>query len=326
MPILTILLLSLGLGLPLHVAAQEQVDRRDASQIADSAAMAGLARDLAADATGDSARAAAIYAWVAASIAWDAGNYRPGQAVVESAEDVFRRRIALCGGFVAIYQRLAREVGLVVQPIEGYAKGFDYVHGQSTKDANHAWLAVSIDGAWRLVDPTWGSGFVADGRFVPSFTWSYFLVPAEELILSHYPDRSRWQLVSQPLGRRDFERMPTVPRNLFAVGFNAAAVRATALTTGVRDFALVGTQQSAVRVLRAPIAGTVPMNALVELELVWPGAADVAMVTGGVWTHLSRSGDHFHGAAPAAAAAIFVVGRSDAGGGEYTTLLHYRVQ
>jgi transglutaminase/protease-like cytokinesis protein 3 len=57
-------------------------------------------------------------------------------------------------GFVAIYERLAREAALTVKPFHVYAKGFDYVDGQSTKKNNHAWLAVRVDGRWGLVDPT----------------------------------------------------------------------------------------------------------------------------------------------------------------------------
>jgi hypothetical protein len=324
MPILAFLA-ALALICAPAVEAQQRADRRDASQIADSLAIVSLARQLTAAVQGDSARAAALYEWVARNVEWDVRAYLDGASIRETAEDVFRRRIALCGGYVALYARLAREAGLVVEPIEGYAKGFDYVHGQSTSDPNHAWLALRLHGGWRLVDPTWGSGHVADGRFVPHFSWSYFLVPAEELILSHFPEKSQWQLVSQPLRRREFERMPAVPRELFRLGFTPAAVRAAALARGTRDFPAIGRQEDAVQVLQAPVVGTLPSNTLVELDLIWPGATDVVLVSGDVWTPLSRSGDRFRGAAPAGAAGVYVVGRTVAEA-SYSTLLHYRVQ
>jgi hypothetical protein len=320
------LLLVLVLGVPLAPAAGQQADRREPRQIADSVAIAGLARDLVAGARTDSARAAALYEWVATHLSWDVQGYLAHRSSMESPEDVYRRRVALCGGYVALFARLAREAGLTAAPVTGYAKGFDYRHGQGTRHSNHAWVAVRLDGSWRLVDPTWGSGFVEAGRFVPRFTWAYFLVPPDELILSHFPQKASWQLVARPLRRRDFERMPAVPRDLFDVGFAPDAVRTTALTRGVHGFPLIGRSDSQVQVLQAPIAGTLPSNSRVELDLIWPGATDVAVVTGDVWTHLTRSGDRFHGSAAAAVSSVFVVGRVGPDARQYRTLLHYRVE
>jgi hypothetical protein len=327
MPIRPLLLL-VGLAVVSPAAASAQGARiRTAAQVADSLDIADLTHRLTAAVNSDSARAAAIYEWVAGNVAWDVSAYLAGVAVFESAEDVYRRRIALCGGYVALYARMAREAGLEVEAIEGYAKGFDYTNGRSTKDNNHAWLAVRIGGTWRLVDPTWGSGHVVAGRFVRSFNWDYFLIAADELILSHFPEKSRWQLVSQPMRRQEFERMPAVPRALFDVGFAPAAVRNTVLSAGVRDFPLVGQPGRDVQVVHAPIGGTLRTNALVELDVIWPGATSVAMVSGQTWTHLQRSGDRFHGAAPAGADAVFVVGLTAAAApGAYTTLLHYTVR
>lgn len=324
MPILSRLLLSGALLLVAQPLSSQQPDRRDAHQVADSLELVRLAHELTRAARSDSARAAAIYEWVARNVAWDVDAYRRRKEIAGTAEAVYRRRVALCGGYVALYARLAKEAGLVVEPVEGYAKGFDYRHGQRTGENNHAWLAVLVDGRWRLVDPTWGSGHVMSGRFVRDFSWAYFLVPSEQLILSHFPEDSRWQLVQQPLARRDFERMPAVPRALFEVGFTPAAVRVSALSS--RDFPRVGSQPAAVQVLRAPLSGTVAQSTLIELDLIWPGVTEVALVSGEVWTQLSRSGDRFHGAAPAAASAVYVVGRSSADPREYVTLLHYTVR
>jgi hypothetical protein len=290
--------------------------------VADSAAIAALTRALVAGAATDSARAAALYEWVARNIAYDVDGYLAGRIGGETAEQVFQRRIAVCGGYVALFGRMAAEAGLRVEPVTGYAKGFDHRAGRPTRRDNHAWLAVRIDGRWRLLDPTWGAGSVRDGRFEPAFDWYYFLVSPDELILSHYPRQRRWQMTARAMDRKDFERLPVVPRSLFSVGFEAGAVRSNALAAGVRDFPAVATD-TGLRVVAAPVAGTLRSGETVSIELVWNGA-DVALVSGGVWTHLSRSGDRFHGQAPAGAGALWVVGQ-DASGPQYRTLLHYRV-
>jgi hypothetical protein len=281
-----------------------------------------MTRAVIAGATTDSARAAALYEWVASNIMYDVAGYLAGRIGGETAEQVFHRRMAVCGGYVALFARMAAEAGLQVEPITGYAKGFDHFAGRRTREDNHAWLAVRIDGHWRLVDPTWGAGAVRDGRFEPAFDRYYFMVSPEELILSHYPRHRRWQLTARSMGRKDFERLPVVPRNLFSVGFEAGAVRSNALAAGVRDFPAVAAD-TGLRVVSAPVAGTLRSGDTVSIELVWNGA-DVALVSGGVWTHLARTGDRFHGQAPAGAGALWVVGQ-DASGPQYRTLLHYRV-
>jgi hypothetical protein len=225
----------------------------------------------------------------------------------------------VCRGFVALYERRARESGLTAVPVSRYAKGFDYVHGRSSRRPNHAWLAVGIGGAWRLVDPTWGAGAVVDptwgagavvdGRFEPRFSWDFFLVDPEILLLSHLPERAEWQVVERPLRRAEFARIPLVPRTLLDVGFTPDAIRALAEQSRLSDFPAVGVPTAAVRVLHAPISGAIRRSATVPVRMVWPNASDVALVTGGEWIALERAGDLFHGEAVAAGGALFVVGR-----------------
>jgi hypothetical protein len=184
---------------------------------------------------------------------------------------------------------------------------------------------MHLAGEWRLIDPTWGAGVINGRAFEPRFTWEYFLVPPEELILSHFPQDMQWQLVEVPLTRTDFERMRAVPRTLLRVGFRASEIRTTALTPGVTDFPLAGPLGPHVRIVHAPVSGTLPASARVTFEVEWPGAQDVAIVTNGQWTKLVRSGNRFRGETTAAGSSVSLVGRTDAAAESYHTLLHYRV-
>src|SRR5690606_9728125 len=145
------------------MAQEAAEDRRPPAQIADSIEIARLARTLTGGVSTDSARAARLYEWVARNLSYDVDGFLRGRLSDGKPEAVFRMRKAVCGGYVALYERLAREAGLHVVPILGYAKGFTYRPGASTRKPNHSWLAVGIDGEWRLVDPTWASGFI-NGR------------------------------------------------------------------------------------------------------------------------------------------------------------------
>ena len=291
---------------------------------ADSLELVTLARQLTQDATTDSARAAAIYAWVAQNVAYDLDSYRLGSDGYADPIAVYRHRRAVCKGYVALFARLATEAGLVTVPIRGYAKGFDYVYGMRTKKPNHVWLAVSNDGRWRLVDPTWGAGTVAADGFRPAFSWDYFFVDPDVLLLSHFPLESEWQFVEQPLRRAEFERMPPIPSMLVRVGFRADSIRALTLRSGVRDFPTVGLPSPSMRIVHAPLSGTILRSASVPVQIAWPDAADVVVVNGNVWTPLTRAGDTFHGVVTAMVGPLYVAGRTSLTQ-PYQTLLLYQV-
>jgi hypothetical protein len=297
---------------------------RSAEQIADSIEIAQLARTLARGADTDSVRAARIYEWVARHLSYDVQGFLRGRLGDSNAESVYRKRLAVCGGYVALFERLARELGLETTPILGYAKGFTYRSGASTRKPNHSWLAVRIGEAWRLVDPTWASGWVRGTTFEPHFTWDYFLVDANELILSHFPEDDDWQLLRKEVRRSEFERLPLIPRTLVNAGFDPSMIRATSLAQGVRSFPLVGTR-SDVRIVAAPLNGVLPRESKVSVDVIWPSGADVALVSGGIWRHLTREGDRFRGEAVATESLVSLVGRTD-DSKDFETLLQYQVR
>lgn len=311
---------------PRPACAQEaKEDRRSPAQIQDSVRIGAHARELVAGAVSDSARAARIYEWIARNVAYDARGYLSGRLGDMKAESVWSRRTAVCEGYVQLFQRMATETGLNSEIVAGYAKGFDYRPGQRIRDANHAWIALELDGAWRLVDPTWGSGLVVNGEFQPQFTWAYFLMSPDVLQLSHLPDDMRWQLAERPLSRREFERMPAVPRLLVEAGFAPHQLLAAGLQKDAPGYPLVGSIEGGVRVVRAPAAGVLPEDEAVTFEVVWPGALDVAVVSGGAWTRLEQEGQIFRGATVADGEAVQLVGKRS-GSSEYQTLLHYSVR
>jgi hypothetical protein len=306
-----------------RLLAGQPADVRTTTQIRDSLELHTVAHTLTRGANSDSAKAAELYGWVAANVAYDVASYRRGEPGPAAPEAVYRARSAVCSGFVALYQRLAREIGVETAVIEGYAKGFDYVYGRSTRKPNHAWLAVRIDGNWRLVDPTWGAGTINNGRFVRQVTWDYVLADPDKLLLSHHPKDGGWQLTGDPMKRSEFERLPAVPRALLALGFTPEEIRAAAVASRLNVLPAAG-PVAGVRIVDAPISGTIRRLAAVPVRVEWPGASDVVVVSGDVWTPLARSGDTFHGEATADGGALYIVGRARPGD-PYRTLLMYQV-
>jgi transglutaminase/protease-like cytokinesis protein 3 len=78
-------------------------------------------------------------------------------------------------------------VGIDTETISGYTKQNGAVDPMS-----HAWCASKIDNQWYIFDPTWGSGFVNNGKFVNALT-IVILSESSEIIASHMPFDYMWQ-------------------------------------------------------------------------------------------------------------------------------------
>ncbi len=230
---------ALSAALPLLAAAAPSAGRfakmdRHALATPKSAetSLRSLAKYLIRPAKTDLEKARAIYRWITANVAYDADAYYSGSYRNQSrrVEDVLRSRSAVCDGYSGVFERLGGLAGLEVAKISGFAKGAGYRLGQSFagEQPNHAWNAVKIGGRWRLLDSTWGAGHVSSDKkaFVREFRDEYFLTPPEQFISAHYPEQAQWQLLKNPLSRREFEERVYVRPEFFSNGLELASHRA----------------------------------------------------------------------------------------------------
>jgi hypothetical protein len=209
---------------PLVSAAPDRfaaIDRHalSAPRSAEKSARA-LARYLIGPAVNDEEKARAIFRWITANISYDTRSYFTGAAGPSSPDAVLKNKTAVCEGFSGLFERLGREAGLEIETIGGYAKGYDSsVGGRFTGPYNHAWNAVRIDGAWRLMDATWGSGHMDEnGRYVRSFNGYFFFTTPEKMIYTHFPENPEWQLLRKKVPLADFEKMAYLRPGFFQNG------------------------------------------------------------------------------------------------------------
>jgi hypothetical protein len=159
----------------------------------------------------DLARTRAVFRWMAANISYDVdlfrrGRARPGSCRNQTAAELLKSRCGVCGCYANLFAELARLCGLNAVKVTGFSRGFGYQPGQSVTDNTHAWIAACVNRQWCLLDPTWGSGHVDEkGAFVRQFNEYYFLVPPAELILSHFPEDAKFQLLPAPVTLKAFE-------------------------------------------------------------------------------------------------------------------------
>jgi hypothetical protein len=243
--------------------------------------------------SGDREKIRAIYRWVTENIAYDVeGMNRMDRETLQGPQVVLRRRRAVCDGFSMLLGTLALRAGLQAEFVAGHAKGLGVEDGEG--GGGHSWVAVKVDGAWALTDPTWGAGDIIDGHFVRRVRDFFFLTPPEKLIWTHLPRDSRWQLLPQRVSDGEFRRQPLLPRDFFELGFSPDAMHAAATAPGFTGFAGVfPVRDRTITVSEAPVVRDLAPGSEYTVSLQAPGADSVTVVSGTRWTPLARDGDRF---------------------------------
>jgi transglutaminase/protease-like cytokinesis protein 3 len=198
---------------------------------------------LIAPAKNEREKARAIYRWITNNIAYDDASLFSGTTTDNRVGTVLQTHRAVCDGYAGLFKDLAQLAGLEVAIISGYSKGYSYVIDDA--DAiNHAWNAVKIEGQWQLFDATWGAGYLDDKqkRFVRQFQDHYFLTPPEQLIYDHFPKQTKWQLLTSPISKSQYDRLVYLRPAFFKTG----------LAIGTHPYYVIKTKNQIKITLHAP--------------------------------------------------------------------------
>jgi len=200
-----IILISFSLGLNAQKKKNEftQVDKI-ALQIPDSLTKTStdIATYINSNFASQSDKARAIYVWITNHIEYDIANmfalnyYQNDTQIVEK---VLHTRTGICMHYAELYNSVSGQVGIKSYVVSGYTKQNGFVEYIS-----HAWCASYIDSTWYIIDPTWGSGYVQDSKFVNKPNDKYFKVKPEHIIRSHMPFDPLWQFLYNPVTAQEF--------------------------------------------------------------------------------------------------------------------------
>lgn len=255
-----------------------------------------LADYLAEAAQTDIEKVRAAFCWVADRIEYDVQGFQHESKLgSQKASDVLRQRKAVCDGSADLFVALVKEMGLKAQKISGFCKGYTFSKtGKVSKDTDHAWAAVELDGVWHLFDPTWsGRGVKDDGKggLLPGddpFEEFWFDTKPESFIYTHLPEESRWQLLPQPISKADFEAMPKFSEGFFALGLSPDAEECT---DPVNAYA----PPCPVQVRNAPINRQLSSKSSYSFAVESPYITRVALVNNDLrdWAYFDQSNHRF---------------------------------
>ncbi|RFS21023.1 hypothetical protein DVR12_16910 [Chitinophaga silvatica] len=142
-----------------------------------------------------------IYGWMAGNVKYDMVNtFLPDyyKDTSDAINKTLKTRIAVCQGYAALFMEIARQAHIPAQIIAGYT----FTQGKQD-NSSHAWTAVYVNNSWKLVDPTWGSGGIINGKYTQQLNWNYFLVEPEKFIKTHVPFDPLFQFLDIPWSHPD---------------------------------------------------------------------------------------------------------------------------
>lgn len=141
-----------------------------------------------------------IYIWITKNIKYDAEKkYSFSQDTTDITAKTLNTRKGVCTNYAKLYSNIANKVGIKSNVVYGYTKQ----NGQV--DCNpHSWCVSIIDSNWYIFDPTWGSGFFQNSKFIHHIDDTYFKMSPDKAIKTHMPFDPLWQLLNYPISNLEF--------------------------------------------------------------------------------------------------------------------------
>ncbi len=144
----------------------------------------------------------ATYTWLAKNIDYDPGEQRdfmPLDELPYYIAETLHKRVGICQAYAEVFHDICNKMDINSQVVSGLV-----VPEIGRPSVSHAWIAAYASSAWQLIDPTFGAGYVSEGRFVKEFDTTYFNIHPDSLIQTHYPFDPAWQLKLFPVTMHEF--------------------------------------------------------------------------------------------------------------------------
>lgn len=134
-----------------------------------------LANQLVQGRRTDIEKARAIYTYVTKNMTYDVRKLKLNTFLwSDSSLTALQLKKGVCQDYVFLSLALLRAAGIPSRFVEGTSGG-----------QSHAWVESKVGNRWISMDPTWGSGYILEGKFVRKMDESYFNPSARKLSKTH---------------------------------------------------------------------------------------------------------------------------------------------
>ncbi|NEP78376.1 MAG: hypothetical protein F6K17_15500 [Okeania sp. SIO3C4] len=210
----------------------------------DEKSIKSVAKYIAKHETNPYLQVKAIHDYIITRVTYDLDVLKTGRRPSQDAQTVFVTHKGVCEGYANLFLALGKEIGLNVVYIKGKIRKdlvpIDLIP-QSFRLLKpnydwtlHAWNAVKIEGNWQLVDTTWDD---SNSNGSIKYSTNYLMIPAEAMIISHFPALGGWQLLNNSKNFNSFEKQPILKPQFFVEKLKM--ISPIEYQTDVRESALI---------------------------------------------------------------------------------------
>jgi hypothetical protein len=230
----------------------------------------------------DQEKARVIFIWLTKNVRYDDYGFNTGKYSDPSAENVLKSRKAVCEGYANLFYALGKKMGLQIQKVSGYAKGYGYKGGDHFKKINHAWNIIKTDSSWRVFDATWGASKAntVNGKLVTKkeFDDFWFNTDPYAAIFTHFPEDKSYLNITPEIGLSEYEQFPYVESAFFKLGFNCLQAYKISLKNTSQKYPGCYALNTHVQLIKAPDTFELQMDTIYEFEIYIPRAMEVALI------------------------------------------------
>jgi len=188
----------------------------------------------------DSLKVKSIYTWITKNIDYDVYGLTAGGGSYTDPNDILRHRKAVCLGYSILFDSMCAVAGINAECVYGYVYMPWYETGDTLFLDSHAWNVVELNGEWKLIDATWGTGYIKARkqvlrkvlfklfkipyatryRFVHEPNYAYYCTDPEVFVKDHLPSTPAWQLLDCSVPIDSFQRTPQATIDFLAGGLS----------------------------------------------------------------------------------------------------------
>ena len=141
---------------------------------------------------------------------------------LNQAEQTVKKKKGVCEDYSNLLAQICEQLNIECKVVTGYAKTKPSEIGMHIKTTNHAWNIVKINNRWRLIDATWGAGYIDDrtDKWKKSFNDFYFFTDPLQLSYSHFPEDSTCLFLNVGFSKQDFSDLPIFYDPFFKQNFS----------------------------------------------------------------------------------------------------------
>ncbi len=160
--------------------------------------------EIQSEATTDSAKIIDLLQWISKRVEYETDKrYQKERSknIRPVGENAYLDGKAVCIGYARLFESLCLAAEIPTITVEGIA-----FNRKDQSMENHAWNVAKYNGKWRVIDPTWASGYVQNRKYKPFFSLQYVDIPIQQREFTHYPYDPALQLRPHPLTYQQFEK------------------------------------------------------------------------------------------------------------------------